>query len=260
MASGAVIGPNAVLQHAAVIRRHGGEARLAGVMAAAGLKDLPTGEAMIPEGEAAALHRALRAAPDAEALEREAGTATADYILAHRIPVAAQRLLKALPAALPPRSSPGPSKAMPGLLPAQDISPATGPGPSRCATIPWCAAKPHPGRSASGMPPSSSGSTACWSRPTAAAGRRPAPRRAHPNAASKSAAPADRVSPSRRPPQHDGGEVARQPADGMALGAIPFWRPVHHAEDRKGEGLGRDVLGVRPAATRSATMPSQTSS
>ncbi|MCZ8316929.1 bacteriochlorophyll 4-vinyl reductase [Phreatobacter sp.] len=101
MASGgAVIGPNAVLQHAAVIRRHGGEARLAQVMAAARLSRLPTGDAMIPEGEAAALHRALRTAPDAEALEREAGAATADYILAHRIPAAAQRLLKALPAAL----------------------------------------------------------------------------------------------------------------------------------------------------------------
>jgi divinyl protochlorophyllide a 8-vinyl-reductase len=100
MATGAVIGPNAVLQHAAVIRRHGGEPRLAALMAAAGLTRLPRGDAMIPEGEAAALHRALRAAPDAEDLEREAGTANADYILAHRIPQAAQRLLKAFPAAL----------------------------------------------------------------------------------------------------------------------------------------------------------------
>ena len=99
-AAAGVIGPNAVLQHAAVIRRHGGEARLAALMAAAALDRLPTGDAMIPEAEAAALHRALRTAPDAEALEREAGTATADYILAHRIPAAAQRLLKALPAPL----------------------------------------------------------------------------------------------------------------------------------------------------------------
>lgn len=99
-AAAGVIGPNAVLQHAAVIRRHGGEARLAALMAAAALDRLPTGDAMIPETEAAALHRALRTAPDAEALEHEAGTATADYILAHRIPAAAQRLLKALPAPL----------------------------------------------------------------------------------------------------------------------------------------------------------------
>ncbi len=47
-AAAGVIGPNAVLQHAAVIRRHGGEARLAALMAAAALDRLPTGDAMIP--------------------------------------------------------------------------------------------------------------------------------------------------------------------------------------------------------------------
>jgi len=101
-ASLGVIGPNAILQLAPVIERFGGHDRLQHMMAQAGLFELPDGLSMIPEGNAARLHRQLRTEEPALApvLSAEAGRRTADYILAHRIPAPAQRLLCALPPAL----------------------------------------------------------------------------------------------------------------------------------------------------------------
>ena len=97
---GALIGPNAILQLVPQIERTCGAARAAQMLARAGVAEMPDGSRMIPEGDAARLHQALRRdmpemAPD---LAAKAGTATADYILAHRIPQPVQWLLKALPA------------------------------------------------------------------------------------------------------------------------------------------------------------------
>ena len=72
----------------------------------AGVEEVPDGTSMIPEEEAARLHRVMRirapeAAPELALLS---GTGTADYILAHRIPRLAQSVLKALPAPLAARA------------------------------------------------------------------------------------------------------------------------------------------------------------
>ncbi len=96
-----MIGPNAVLQLVPVL-----EAREPGLgprlMALAGLEALPSDQGLMPEGPAARLHGAVRRERPEDAAEilSEAGRRTADYILAHRIPPAAQRLLKLLPGAL----------------------------------------------------------------------------------------------------------------------------------------------------------------
>jgi len=96
------IGPNAVLQLLPVLETAGGAALRDEMLEAAGLQDPPSDTGLMDEGPAAAMHRALRRrlpvrAPD---LLREAGARTGDYILAHRIPPSAQRILKALPPAL----------------------------------------------------------------------------------------------------------------------------------------------------------------
>ncbi|WP_439122269.1 bacteriochlorophyll 4-vinyl reductase [Marivita sp.] len=103
---GALIGPNAILQLLPQIERIGGEARVAQMLAEAGVFEVPDGTQMIPEGDAARLHQVLRRdEPDmAPELAAEAGKATAEYILAHRIPQPVQWLLKALPAQLAARS------------------------------------------------------------------------------------------------------------------------------------------------------------
>lgn len=99
------IGPNAVLQIAAVlVDRHGGDAHRR-VFARAGLLDWvdrPPHE-MVPERDVARLHVALARELGpiaADAVAREAGERTARYILAHRIPPLAQRLLRLMPARL----------------------------------------------------------------------------------------------------------------------------------------------------------------
>ncbi len=96
------VGPNAVLQTAAALRAEGGEALARQVFEAAGLARLLEAppEAMVPEIEAARLHRVVAAclpAGRAERVAAEAGRLTAEYLLAHRIPKPAQRLLRALP-------------------------------------------------------------------------------------------------------------------------------------------------------------------
>lgn len=101
-----VIGPNAVLQLVPVLDRAGGRELRWRVLAGAGIFELPDGQTMIPEGSAARLHQEMRRVlPDlAPALAHAAGYATADYILAHRIPRLAQAVLRVLPAPLAARA------------------------------------------------------------------------------------------------------------------------------------------------------------
>lgn len=96
------IGPNAITQLVAVLDRVEGRAVRDQVMAAAGVAVPDPALGMVPEGEAAAVHLALRMAlPErAEGLLRLAGLATGSYILRHRIPRLAQWMIRALPARL----------------------------------------------------------------------------------------------------------------------------------------------------------------
>ena len=100
-----VVGPNAILQSAEALRAEGGFPLMCEVFARAGLEHMlhEPPETMVAERDAAALFRAIvdTLDPDrAEAVAREAGRLTADYILAHRIPPRAQAVLGALPASL----------------------------------------------------------------------------------------------------------------------------------------------------------------
>ncbi len=92
------IGPNAILQLADVLERRGEGELLSAVLAEAGVERPPRDAGMLPEGDCAAVHQALRRlTPAAEALLDEAGRATGDYILTHRIPKLAQGVLRGLP-------------------------------------------------------------------------------------------------------------------------------------------------------------------
>ena len=99
---GSRVGPNAVLQLIEALRAAGLYPLMNAVFEAAELSrylDAPPGD-MIPETEAARLHRALTAmAPPtlARALAADAGRRTADYVMANRIPAPARLLLKAAP-------------------------------------------------------------------------------------------------------------------------------------------------------------------
>ena len=101
----AVVGPNAILQTAAALEAQGGRALVRQVFEVAGLGallDAPPA-AMVPEGQAAALMRALAATLPPEVARRvsgEAGRRTGVYILRHRIPKPARALLWVLPARL----------------------------------------------------------------------------------------------------------------------------------------------------------------
>lgn len=96
------IGPNSITRmHAALCERLGAEAT-GSLFAEAGLShhhaSLP--QQMVPAVDVTALHAVLRRRLDAgtmEAVSHAAGVATADYLLAHRIPKPAQRLLRLLP-------------------------------------------------------------------------------------------------------------------------------------------------------------------
>ena len=102
------IGPNAITRVAEALRPLGGDSAVRRVFGRAGLAayvDTPP-QAMVDEAEVTALHAALRAelgTGAARAVAADAGRRTADYLLAHRIPALAQRLLRALPAALAAR-------------------------------------------------------------------------------------------------------------------------------------------------------------
>lgn len=89
-----------MLQLLPVVAERLGAARVDPLLTLAGLAGPPDGTAMIPQGEAVRLHRALRAAEPVAwpALLAEAGARTADYILANRIPAPARGLLRLLPA------------------------------------------------------------------------------------------------------------------------------------------------------------------
>lgn len=93
------IGPNALLQLIRILDHFEGRALRDRIFAAAGVLPPPPDAGMWPETDCAAVHQTLRhELPDrASGLLRLAGIATADYILAHRIPPLAQRLIRALP-------------------------------------------------------------------------------------------------------------------------------------------------------------------
>ncbi|NBE08272.1 bacteriochlorophyll 4-vinyl reductase [Paragemmobacter ruber] len=99
------IGPNAITQLVGVLDHCEGPHFRDAVMSRAGVVVPDPAAGMIPEGDAAAVHHALRAlAPArAETLLRSAGLATGSYILRHRIPRAAQLLIRALPAGIAAR-------------------------------------------------------------------------------------------------------------------------------------------------------------
>ncbi|MEQ8404216.1 MAG: bacteriochlorophyll 4-vinyl reductase [Oceanicaulis sp.] len=100
-----LIGPNTVLQTEAALIAEGGPELARRVFERAGLAALLRNrpEAMIDQALARALFDALFAElpePRARTLAAEAGRLTGAYILAHRIPKAAQAILKLLPARL----------------------------------------------------------------------------------------------------------------------------------------------------------------
>lgn len=103
------IGPNAIIQTAEALRLLHGEEAARCVFAAARLDTyLATPPAaMVDEAEVSRLHRALRTELDdetARAVSTRAGRLTGAYLLAHRIPGAAQRVLRLLPARLASRA------------------------------------------------------------------------------------------------------------------------------------------------------------
>ena len=108
---GARIGPNAVIQMGEALRANAGREFERNVFMLAGLQCYlvaPPG-AMIPEGEAIAIFQTLFrdagvSSDDANAIARDAGLRTGDYILANRIPKAAQSVLKVLPRPLAARA------------------------------------------------------------------------------------------------------------------------------------------------------------
>ena len=105
------IGPNAVIQMGEALRAYAGREFERDVFVRAGLQryldELPA--AMIPQDEAIAIFRTLYqdagvSLHDANAIARDAGLRTGDYILANRIPKLAQTVLKRLPKTLAARA------------------------------------------------------------------------------------------------------------------------------------------------------------
>lgn len=102
------IGPNAITRVAEALSAMEGAGAARRVFSRAGLPQyllrMPTD--MVDETHVTRLHQALveyLGAPRARAIGRRAGQYTADYLLAHRIPAAAQRALRILPAAIASR-------------------------------------------------------------------------------------------------------------------------------------------------------------
>ncbi|MGB8812902.1 MAG: bacteriochlorophyll 4-vinyl reductase [Paracoccaceae bacterium] len=93
------IGPNAILQLVPVLDRAMGEARRHLLFEAAAVPLPPPDAGMLPEDQVIRLHRAIvQVLPDlAPDLMRAAGLATAEYILANRIPAVARAVIRALP-------------------------------------------------------------------------------------------------------------------------------------------------------------------
>lgn len=96
------IGPNAITQMKAALAMRVGVDTTRRLFAAAGIEayvDAPPDQ-MVPESEVVRLHRVVRSTlmePLARQIVRDAGRATADYLLRVRIPAFAQGLLRALP-------------------------------------------------------------------------------------------------------------------------------------------------------------------
>jgi divinyl protochlorophyllide a 8-vinyl-reductase len=102
------IGPNAVTRVADALEARLGTERARALFAAAGLAHhlARPPEHMVPEDDVSALHATLRrmlGPAAATAVSLEAGARTGDYLLAHRIPCAAQAVLRVLPAPLAAR-------------------------------------------------------------------------------------------------------------------------------------------------------------
>lgn len=105
------IGPNAVIQMGEALRAYGGREFEHDVFVRAGLQHYLSAppEHMIPEREAIAIFDTLYndagvGLDDANAIARDAGLRTGDYILANRIPNLAQAILKRLPKSLAARA------------------------------------------------------------------------------------------------------------------------------------------------------------
>lgn len=103
------IGPNAIIQVAAALVAAEGPERTRALFAEAQLQhhleSPPTH--MVDEADVVRLHERLRAArtpDDCRRVARAAGLATGDYLLANRIPAAAQWVLRRLPASLASRA------------------------------------------------------------------------------------------------------------------------------------------------------------
>jgi divinyl protochlorophyllide a 8-vinyl-reductase len=105
---GARIGPNAITQLAGALEREQGRDYVRQLLGTIGLEpyaDSPPGD-MVDEAEVIALHRAVRERlPElkAQSVAWRAGVQTAEYLLARRIPRAAQAVLRPLPAGLASR-------------------------------------------------------------------------------------------------------------------------------------------------------------
>lgn len=93
------IGPNSVLQLVPLLDDALGTQERERLMRMSGLEEMPRDSGLMAEAPAAALHQALRAEhPNvAPMMTRQAGERTGDYIIRHRIPQAALRVLERLP-------------------------------------------------------------------------------------------------------------------------------------------------------------------
>lgn len=103
------IGPNAILRLIEALDERFGRAKTEAVFRAAGqhehLAALP--DAMVDERSITALYTSLPTQlgfAEAAEVSAHAGLLTGEYLLAHRIPAAAQRLMKLMPAALAART------------------------------------------------------------------------------------------------------------------------------------------------------------
>ena len=94
------IGPNSVLQLVPLLDDALGQEERHRLMRMSGLDVMPKDEGLMAEGPAAALHQALRSEHPgiAPRMTRQAGERTGDYIIRHRIPIAALHVLNRLPA------------------------------------------------------------------------------------------------------------------------------------------------------------------
>lgn len=97
-----LIGPNAILQHLPVLDAAIGHRQRDALLYLADVSAPSPDSGMVPQDDVARFHRFVRLyLPDkAESVQRAAGLATGDYILAHRIPKPAQTLIRLMPARL----------------------------------------------------------------------------------------------------------------------------------------------------------------